>query len=113
MASLDDKVRCIIRMLMITLTIFNRWCIYLCHLSGGAYDMIRDSGVVSLPSQRTLRDYTYYTKACAGFSSEVDRQLMDVANIADCPEREKYVVILMDEMHVKEDIVYDKHTGLE
>lgn len=64
--------------------------------------MIRDSGVVSLPSQRTLRDYTYYTKACAGFSTEVDRQLMEVAN---CPEREKYVV---DEMHVKED---DKHTG--
>ena len=73
--------------------------------------MIRDSGVVSLPSQGTLQHYTYYTKACAGFSSEVDRQLMDIANIANCHEGEKYVVILMDEMHVKEDLLYDKHTG--
>lgn len=73
--------------------------------------MIRDFGVVTLPSQRTLQDYTYYTKACAGFSSEADRQLMDVADIANCPVTGKYVVILMDEMHVKKDHVYDKHTG--
>jgi hypothetical protein len=33
-----------------------RWCLYLRHLSGGAYDMIRDAAVVKLPSQR---DYTY------------------------------------------------------
>lgn len=46
-----------------------RWCIYLRHLSGSAYELIRQSGVVSLPSQRTLRDYTYYTAASHGFSS--------------------------------------------
>ena len=27
-----------------------------------------------------------------------------------CPEREKYIALVMDEMHIKEDIVYDKHT---
>lgn len=101
----------VINIINLIIILNNRWCIYLRHLSGGAYDMIRDFGVVSLPSQRTLRDYTYYTKTCVGFSSEVDRQLMDVADIANCPEREKYVVILMDEMHVKENLVYDKHTG--
>lgn len=45
-----------------------RWCIYLRHLSGSAYELLRDSGAIVLPSQRTLRDYTYYTKAAAGFS---------------------------------------------
>ena len=35
-----------------------RWCLYLRHLSSGAYEMLRSS-----PSQRTLRDYMYYTKA--------------------------------------------------
>ena len=88
-----------------------RWCLYLRHVSGRSYEILRESGVIKLPSQRTLRDYTYYTKATCGFSEDVDQQLMMVAKIDSCPEREKYVIILMDEMHVKEGLVYDKHTG--
>ncbi len=65
-----------------------------------------------LPSQRTLRDYTYYTRACLGFSASVDRQMMDLAKIDSCRTLDKYVIVIMDEMHVKEDIVYDKHTGM-
>ena len=34
---------------------------------------------------------------------------MVAAKIDKCPKREKCVVILMDEMHIKENIVYDKH----
>ena len=34
---------------------------------------------------------------------------MELAKIDSCPDRDKYVI--MDEMHVREDIVYDKHTG--
>ncbi len=37
---------------------------------------------------------------------------MELARIDSCPERDKYVVIIMDEMQVREDIVYDKHTGM-
>ncbi len=36
---------------------------------------------------------------------------MDAARINECPEREKYIVLLMDEMHIKEDVIYDKHSG--
>ena len=43
--------------------------------------------------------------------ADVDKQLMTVANIASCPEYERYVVVLMDEMHIKSDLVYDKHSG--
>ena len=75
--------------------------------------MLRESGAIRLPSQRTLRDYTYYTKATTGFSDEVDRQLMEAAKIHSCPEREKYVLTSMDEMHIREDLVYDKHTGID
>lgn len=81
-----------------------RWSLYLRHLSSGAYEALRESGVIKLPSQRTLKDYTYYTSAPPG-------SLMDIANISSCSELEKYVIILMDEMHVKEDIVYNKHSG--
>ncbi len=31
-------------------------------------EMLRESGVLKLPSQRTLRDYTFYTKAQSGFA---------------------------------------------
>jgi hypothetical protein len=42
---------------------------------------------------------------------DVDEQLMLVGKVKTCPEREKYVCILMDEMHIKSDLVYDKHSG--
>jgi len=81
------------------------------HLSGSsAYEMLRESGVIMLPSQRTLRDYTYYTKNACGLSEDVDRQLMEVANFQSCAEHEKYVVLLMDEMHIKEDL---EHSGMQ
>ncbi len=69
---------------------------------------IRESGCVALPSQRTLRDYTHYVKTTVVFSTDVDRQLMERADIQTCPEREKYV---LDEMDVKQELVYDKQTG--
>ncbi len=80
-----------------------RWCIYLRHLSSSAYELLCTSGVLKLPSQRTLRDYTYYTQSCNGFSVSVDRQIMDMVNINSCPERDKYVIIIMDEMHIREE----------
>ena len=89
-----------------------RWCLYLRHLSSSAYETLRSSGAIKLPSQRTLRDYTHFTNATTGFCSEVDRQIMDLAKIETCPEREKCVILLMDEMHIKENLVYNKHTGM-
>lgn len=89
-----------------------KWCLYLQHKSSGAYELLRESGVIKLPSQRTLKDYTHYIQAAPGFSPKVDQQLMEAAELATCPEFKKYVFLLLDEMHVKEDLVYDKHTGM-
>ena len=87
-------------------------CLYLCHLVGSsAHEMLCESGAIKLPSQRTLRDYTYYTKTKSGFGDDIDQQLMEATQIHTCPERDKYVLLIMDEMHIKEDIVYDKDTG--
>ena len=88
-----------------------RWCIYLRHQSQGAYETLRQSKCVSLPSQRTLRDYTHYIKPKHGFSAEVDSQLCTIAKINQCTEREKHVMLLIDEMHVREDLVFNKHSG--
>ena len=79
--------------------------------SSGAYEALRSSGCIKLPSQRTLRDYTHYVKASVGFSSDVDQMLIQALKVESCPEREKYIIILIDEMHIREDLVLDKHTG--
>ena len=88
-----------------------RWCLYLRHQSGKAYDTIRDSGVITLPSQRTLRDYSNAVKAGAGFSLEVDHQLLLAAKLRTSPSYHGLIIILIDEMHIRQDLVYNKHSG--
>ena len=36
---------------------------------------------------------------------------MEAAEVKTCAERNKCVILLLDEMHVREDLVYDKHEG--
>ena len=73
--------------------------------------LLRESGILKLPSSRTLRDYTHFASAKPGFSVEVDKMLIDASKVASCPEREKYVLLLLDEMHVKKDLIFNKHSG--
>lgn len=87
-----------------------KWCIYLHHQSQGAYETLRQTGCIALPSSRTLRDYTHCFKASPGFTNEIDTQLCETANI-NTSEKAKPILLLIDEMYVKEDLVFDKHTG--
>ena len=64
-----------------------------------------------LHSQRTLRDYTHHIKATNGFSSEVDVQLCQAANLKSCKLIDQYGILLLDEMYIKEGLVCDKYTG--
>ena len=86
-----------------------KWCLYLRHLSSKAYELLRNSGCIKLPSQRTLQDYTHYVKSQIGFSSDVDRALVDAADLDK--DHNKYVALVMDEIFIKSDLVYDKHDG--
>lgn len=89
--------------------LFVKWCLYLRHLSGKAYETLRQTGCVYLPSQRTLRDYTYFNSTTIGFSIQVDQQLLDVAKLEN--KLNQYVLLVLDEMYIKEELVYDKHEG--
>ena len=64
------------------------WCLYLRHLSSSAYEVVRESGIIKLLSQRTLRDYTHHTKVIIRFSKDVDKQVVAAANLDSCEERE-------------------------
>lgn len=71
--------------------LFFKWCLYLRHVSGRAYETLRKC--IHLPSQRTLHDYTHYIKASTGFSDDVDLQPAQTANTEHCAEHEKYEAI--------------------
>ena len=86
-----------------------KWSLYLRHLSGKAYELLRKTGCIKLPSQRTLRDYTHYIPPTIGFSSEIDQELYDVAFLSN--DLNRYVFLILDEVHIKTDLVYDKHQG--
>ena len=63
--------------------LFIKWCLYLSHLSGKAYELLPSSGCIQLPAQRTLRDYIHYNKSQVGFSSKADEALVDTVKLSD------------------------------
>ena len=88
-----------------------RWCLYLHHKSSGAYSTLRDSGVFSLPSERTLRDYHHFASSTTGFSKDTDMQLLDLIANQSPPGLAKYLTLVIDEMYIKEGLVFNKKSG--
>ena len=88
-----------------------KWCLNLKLMSSAAYHAMRSSGFITLPSERTLRGYTNYIKCVPGYQQEVVDMMRQESKCDELPEAKRYVTILLDEMKVKEDIVYDKFTG--
>ncbi len=79
--------------------------------SSTAYEAIRDSGFMSLPSSRTLRDYTHHIKSSTGFLPEVTEQLSNEIKVDSLKLYEKHVALCWDEMRIKENLVYDQVIG--
>ena len=88
-----------------------KWCLNLKLISSAAYHAMGTSGFITLPSERTLRDYTNYIKSVPGYQQLVVDMMMSESKCSELPEERRYVSILLDEMKIKEDIVYDKQSG--
>ncbi|CAC5374861.1 THAP9 [Mytilus coruscus] len=92
-----------------------RWCLYLRQKSSAAYDALRDSGFITLPSARTLFDYSHYTKCGNGDQPDVLNILKSEAEKKGMYNNDeswrKYVGLLFDEIQVKSELVYDKYSG--
>lgn len=90
-----------------------KWCLSLKLQSSSCYNALRSSGVIKLPSDRTLRDYVNWAKPTTGFSTDVDKQLLAEAAIgsSQTPSSHQYVCLIFDECKVKEDLVYNKLSG--
>ena len=88
-----------------------RWCLYLHHRSSGCYATLRNSGVITLPSERTLRDYRHCFSADFGFSASSDHQLCEAVKSQKPPNLAKYVTVVIDEMYIKAGLVFNKASG--
>ena len=55
-----------------------RWALYLHHQSSAAYEALRKSGVIQLPTSRTLCDYRHLSTSHPDFSAIADQQLLEL-----------------------------------
>ena len=56
-------------------------------------------------------NYTNYFENKPGFQNDLDEQLLEEVERVSLPESRKYFGLLVDEMKIKEGLVYNKHTG--
>ena len=73
-----------------------------------AYNLLRDTDVLRLPVETTLRDYTNYIHPWTGFQPEVLEEIKTAAQ--KLGENERYVALLHGEMKIKEDLVFDNRS---
>jgi len=71
------------------------WALYLHHRSSGAYETLRDSGIITLPSSRTLCDYRHFFSAQTGFSPTADSQLLEIMEQKKSPWLSMSLSLLM------------------
>ena len=86
-----------------------RFCLSLAAKSSSAYDELRDSKVLTLPSRRTLRDYRNAITPKVGYNEEVIAELSRTTSCLQGVQR--FIVLGFDEMKVQSKLVFDKYTG--
>ena len=74
-----------------------------------AYEELRNSGIMVLPCQRTLRDYKNAITPSTGFNPGVIAGLKKMCK--DFNELEKLVVLSFDEVKIQSNLIFDKHSG--
>ncbi len=77
--------------------------------SPSAYRELRDSGALILSSERVLHDYKNYFKPGAGITKENIEELKE--KTSEFCGIQRYVAVIMDEMKIQENLVFDKTSG--
>ena len=86
-----------------------RFALNLKYASTAAYRAVQQSGVISLPSERTLRDYTHWLSIKDGPQSEALQHVQECMNLTS--DSEDYFALSMDEMKIRSGLFFRKHTG--
>ena len=91
-------------------TMIVRYALSVAAKSTSAYEEIRNSGVLVLPSMRTLRDYKNVIPPKPGFQGEIMEDL--ISTTRGLKGNERYVTLLLDEMKIKQNLVFDKNSNM-
>lgn len=75
-----------------------RFCLSLASKSAYAYDELRSSNILTLPSRRTLTDYKNAIKPSAGFNPDVINELTKLATPSK--EHQRFICVSFDKMKV-------------
>ena len=87
-----------------------RYALSLAAKSTSASEEIRNSGVLVLPSMRTLRDYKNVIPPKPGFQGEIMEDLISITR--GLKGNEWYVTLMMDEMKIKQNLFFDKNSNM-
>ena len=90
-----------------------RFALNLKYASTTAYRAVQQSGVIALPSERTLRDYTHWVAFKDGPQSEVLLHIRDSMGLSEDASLDSkvYFALSMDEMKIRSGLFFRKHTG--
>ena len=87
-----------------------QFAINLKYLSGTAYQAVHQSGMISLPSECTLSDYTHWVTAHNGVQLEFIKRFQSLLQEeVHCGQNQS--ALFMNEMKLKSGLVFNKHTG--
>ena len=86
-----------------------RFALNLKYLSTSAYKAIHQSGIIHLPSERTLSDYTHWSTPNSGVNLEFIEEFARM--MGDIPSAQHCCTLSMDEMKIKSGLVFDRHNG--
>ena len=85
-----------------------RWCFHLYSTSPKAYQQLKDSGILTLPDSRTLRDYSNCYKSGLGFDpSFLDLVKKDFIERSDPKDTDSWLGLIDDEVSIRKDLVFD------
>lgn len=84
-----------------------RFALNLKYMSSSAYQAVSQSGIINLPSQRTLSDYTNWSSAHNGIQFESIEKLVSLLTEVQSLE----CTLAMDEMKIKAGLVFSRRTG--
>ena len=88
-----------------------RFALNLKYMSTSAYRAVCQSGIINLPSERTLSDYTHWTSAHSGVQLEfIEHFKCMMEEDVSTPEQRR-CALSMDEMKIKSGLVFSKRTG--
>ena len=88
-----------------------RFALNLKYVPTSAYRAIRQGGIINLPSERTLSDYTHLTSAHSGVQIEfIEHFKYMLQGLVSSPEL-RLCALSMDEMKINSALVFSKRSG--